>query len=91
MGSEMSEAMHSCASGRGYLGTLLFCSLPTPVLYPSMALRDCAAPPLPLPLNALPGLPHACWSSSSGVSQAVFAPSCPELPAAALPYCTVEV
>lgn len=48
-------------------------------------------PPLPLPLNALPGLPHACWSSFSRVSQAAFAPSSPELLAADLPYCTTEV
>lgn len=45
MGSEKSEAMHSCASGRGYLGTLLFCSLPIPVFYPSITLHNCAATP----------------------------------------------
>lgn len=44
MGSKMSEAMHSCASRRGELGPRLFCSLPTLVLYPSIALGTAPHP-----------------------------------------------
>lgn len=57
--------MRSCASRRGQRATLLFCSLPTPVLDLPVTLHGCATPPLPLPSNALPGLPRAHWSSSS--------------------------